>query len=159
MADTENPPQVFGNAAEVQARPFRGSEAVTVKILLPDDFRFDMALNVAQYASGAGMPFVETHVMEHGVLFLEGDGNAAARGKSRMRPGVETRRGSLPIVLTISRRAGRRLPTFTTKTSIVRCDALASHRRRRICRPRPWRTASKRELERHRLGAIEGVRR
>lgn len=42
--------------------------------LLPDDPAFDLALNVFTFAPGCGLPIVETHVMEHGLLFLEGRG-------------------------------------------------------------------------------------
>ena len=35
---------------------------------------FDMAVNIFTYQPGATLPFVETHVMEHGLLMLEGEG-------------------------------------------------------------------------------------
>ena len=33
-----------------------------------------MAVNIFKYAPGATLPFVETHVMEHGLLMLAGEG-------------------------------------------------------------------------------------
>ena len=35
---------------------------------------FDMAVNIFNYQPGAHLPFVETHIMEHGLLMLEGKG-------------------------------------------------------------------------------------
>ncbi|MEC3908633.1 (S)-ureidoglycine aminohydrolase [Tamlana sp. 2201CG12-4] len=44
--------------------------------LLPDenDLSFDMAVNIFTYSPGANLPFVETHIMEHGLIYLEGQG-------------------------------------------------------------------------------------
>lgn len=44
--------------------------------LLPDseDQSFDMAVNIFSYAPGANLPFVETHIMEHGLIYLQGQG-------------------------------------------------------------------------------------
>ena len=33
-----------------------------------------MAANIFNYKPGAYLPFVETHIMEHGFLMLEGEG-------------------------------------------------------------------------------------
>ena len=38
------------------------------------DERFDMALNVFTYDPGATLPQVEIHVMEHGLVMLDGMG-------------------------------------------------------------------------------------
>ena len=45
-----------------------------VKCLLPDDSRFDFAVNTMVYQPGAALSMVEMHVMEHGLLMLEGGG-------------------------------------------------------------------------------------
>ena len=45
-----------------------------LQVLLPDDSRFDMAVNIFTYQPGATLPFVETHIMEHGLLMLAGQG-------------------------------------------------------------------------------------
>ena len=33
-----------------------------------------MAVNIFTYNPGANLPFVETHIMEHGLLYLQGQG-------------------------------------------------------------------------------------
>ncbi len=33
-----------------------------------------MAINLFTYQAGARLPFVETHIMEHGLIMLEGEG-------------------------------------------------------------------------------------
>lgn len=68
------PPPVFGNAADVEAVPFLGNAGAMLKTLLPNDSRFDLAMNLFTYAAGATLPFVETHVMEHGLMMLGGQG-------------------------------------------------------------------------------------
>jgi len=70
----EIPPVVVGNAADVVPVAFLGNPQTMLKTLLPDDLRFDMAMNVFTFEPGAGLPFVETHVMEHGLLMLSGKG-------------------------------------------------------------------------------------
>lgn len=70
----ESPPAVFGQADKVKGQPFLGNPRALLKTLLPDDFRYDLAINIFTYQPGATLPFVETHVMEHGLLMLEGQG-------------------------------------------------------------------------------------
>jgi (S)-ureidoglycine aminohydrolase len=45
-----------------------------VKCLLPDAMNFDFAVNTMVYQPGAALSMVEMHVMEHGLLMLEGGG-------------------------------------------------------------------------------------
>ena len=45
-----------------------------VRALLPDDPAFDFAVNTMTFQPGAALPMVEIHVMEHGLLMLEGGG-------------------------------------------------------------------------------------
>ena len=45
-----------------------------VKCLLPDEPRFDFAVNTMVYQPGASLSMVEVHVMEHGLVMLEGGG-------------------------------------------------------------------------------------
>ena len=54
--------------------PFLGDKHLRLKILIPDSLATDMAVNIFTYDPGATLPFVETHVMEHGMLFLSGGG-------------------------------------------------------------------------------------
>ena len=43
--------------------------------LLPvDDLAFDMHINILGFAPGVYFPYVETHIMEHGLYMLEGQG-------------------------------------------------------------------------------------
>ena len=45
-----------------------------VRSLVPDDPAFDFRVNTMTYQPGASLPAVESHVMEHGLLMLEGGG-------------------------------------------------------------------------------------
>lgn len=65
---------VFGREEEVAGVPFLGDPAAMLQVLLPDAPGFDLAVNIFKYAPGATLPFVETHVMEHGLLMLAGEG-------------------------------------------------------------------------------------
>jgi (S)-ureidoglycine aminohydrolase len=74
LAGSEKPGVLAGAAASVPALPFLGNKGARLQVLLPDDPRFDMAVNIFTYQPGATLPFVETHVMEHGLLMLKGQG-------------------------------------------------------------------------------------
>jgi (S)-ureidoglycine aminohydrolase len=65
---------VMGTVQYVEEKPFMNNPHARLKALLPDDVRFDMAMNVFTFVPGHGLPYVETHVMEHGLLVLEGKG-------------------------------------------------------------------------------------
>ena len=71
---SERVPIVVGAEAEVAGEAFLGDGRVTVKRFLPDDAKFDMAVNTMTFKPGATLPFAETHVMEHGLLMLSGGG-------------------------------------------------------------------------------------
>ena len=51
-----------------------GNEHARLQTLLPDEMRFDLAMNIFTFAPGHSLPVVETHVMEHGLYFLQGKG-------------------------------------------------------------------------------------
>ena len=51
-----------------------GDDALQVRPLLPDTMAFDFAVNTMTYQPGAALSMVEIHVMEHGLLMLEGGG-------------------------------------------------------------------------------------
>ncbi len=70
----EVPGIVTGRADDVPGIPFLGNQKATLQTLLPDEPCFDFAMNIFTYQPGATLPFVETHVMEHGLLMLEGQG-------------------------------------------------------------------------------------
>ncbi|MBX3422739.1 MAG: (S)-ureidoglycine aminohydrolase [Pirellulaceae bacterium] len=70
----EAPPAVIGDASKVSSEPFMGDSDAQLKTLLPQDPQFDMAVNLFTFQPGATLPLVEIHVMEHGLLLLEGAG-------------------------------------------------------------------------------------
>jgi len=55
---------------------YENEPGLLMRNLLPDQENksFDMAVNIFTYKPGANLPFVETHIMEHGLLYLEGQG-------------------------------------------------------------------------------------
>jgi (S)-ureidoglycine aminohydrolase len=68
------PEVVFGDAATVPAPEYLGDPALRLQVLLPDHLSFDMAVNIFTYDPGGHLPMVETHIMEHGLLYLQGQG-------------------------------------------------------------------------------------
>jgi len=68
------PKPIIGDAAKVKGTAFLGDPAANLQVLLPDDPAFDMAVNVFAYQPGGHLPFVEVHVMEHGLIMLGGAG-------------------------------------------------------------------------------------
>lgn len=68
------PDAILGHSSDVPGEPFMGDDAARLQTLLPTDARFDMAVNVFTYQPGAALPQVEIHVMEHGLLMLNGAG-------------------------------------------------------------------------------------
>jgi (S)-ureidoglycine aminohydrolase len=68
------PRAVIGDARDVKGQPFLGDPDARLQVLLPDVPEFDLAMNVFTYQPGATLPFVETHVMEHGLMMLSGQG-------------------------------------------------------------------------------------
>ena len=44
----------------------------TTRFVEPDDLRHDMHVNIVNFEPGGLIPFLETHVMEHGLYVLEG---------------------------------------------------------------------------------------
>jgi (S)-ureidoglycine aminohydrolase len=51
-----------------------GDEDLQVRNLLPADASYDFAVNTMTYQPGASLAMTEIHVMEHGLLMLEGGG-------------------------------------------------------------------------------------
>ena len=74
LAGIPRPELVVGQTSERPGVPFLGDTDARLQTLLPDAAAFDMAVNVFTYEPGATLPFVETHVMEHGLLMLAGQG-------------------------------------------------------------------------------------
>jgi (S)-ureidoglycine aminohydrolase len=63
-----------GNEAAVVPQPLLGDSDIEVRTLLPDSPEFDFAVNTMTFRPGASLGMVEMHVMEHGLLMLEGGG-------------------------------------------------------------------------------------
>lgn len=74
LAGFDTPPVLFGDAAEVAGPPYLNDPALRLQVLLPDNLSFDMAVNIFTYDPGGHLPMVETHIMEHGLLYLQGQG-------------------------------------------------------------------------------------
>ncbi|HWA10578.1 MAG TPA: (S)-ureidoglycine aminohydrolase [Opitutaceae bacterium] len=68
------PRAIIGDAARVKGEPFLGDPNARLQVLLPDVPAFDLAMNRFTFQPGATLPFVETHIMEHGLLMLSGKG-------------------------------------------------------------------------------------
>ncbi len=68
------PAVIFGDAATVPGPDYMNDAALRLQVLLPDDHAFDMAINIFTYDPGGHLPLVETHIMEHGLLYLQGQG-------------------------------------------------------------------------------------
>ena len=68
------PPVLVDQAKDGAGRPFLGDPAARLQALLPETPAFDMAVNIFNYEPGAMLPFVESHIMEHGLLMLAGQG-------------------------------------------------------------------------------------
>lgn len=73
-SEAGSPPRLIAHEDDIASVDFLGDPHARLKTLLPDSLAADMAVNIFTYDPGATLPFVETHVMEHGMLFLEGGG-------------------------------------------------------------------------------------
>lgn len=73
LAGYPKPKIIFGKS-EGDGDTYLGDPALRLQVLLPDNFSFDMAVNIFTYDPGGHLPFVETHIMEHGLLYLQGQG-------------------------------------------------------------------------------------
>jgi (S)-ureidoglycine aminohydrolase len=65
---------VVGNEATIAPVALMGDDALRVCSLMPDGPAYDFAVNTMTYDPGAALSMVEIHVMEHGLLMLEGGG-------------------------------------------------------------------------------------
>ena len=54
------------------AMPGTDGKWATTRFVDPEDVRHDMHVNIVTFQPGAVIPFLETHVMEHGLYVLEG---------------------------------------------------------------------------------------
>jgi (S)-ureidoglycine aminohydrolase len=73
--DSVEPPHlIISNEDAVSSHPLDDDPALQVKCLLPEEMSFDFAVNTMVYQPGASLRMVEMHVMEHGLIMLEGGG-------------------------------------------------------------------------------------
>ncbi|MBY5791039.1 bifunctional allantoicase/(S)-ureidoglycine aminohydrolase [Rhizobium leguminosarum] len=70
----EPPPAIFTHEDEhaISAMPDTDGRWGTTRFIDPADVRYDMHVNIVTLEPGAVIPFMETHVMEHGLYVLEG---------------------------------------------------------------------------------------
>jgi (S)-ureidoglycine aminohydrolase len=65
---------IFSSESKVPEQPLMDDPDLIVRGLLPDTMALDFAVNTMTYQPGAALSMVEVHVMEHGLLMLEGGG-------------------------------------------------------------------------------------
>ncbi len=70
----ELPPAIFTHEDDcvMHATPDTDGRWATARFIDPSDVRYDMHLNIVTFEPGAIIPFMETHIMEHGLYVLEG---------------------------------------------------------------------------------------
>jgi (S)-ureidoglycine aminohydrolase len=68
------PYDLVGNEQKLPGETYMGFEGLILKTLLPVDTAWDMAMNIFTFPLGASLPMIETHVMEHGLVMLQGQG-------------------------------------------------------------------------------------
>jgi len=74
LGAVQAPAAILSSEDAVTSNPLGGDPDLQVKCLLPDAPAFDFAVNTMVYQPGAALSMVEMHVMEHGLLMLEGGG-------------------------------------------------------------------------------------
>ena len=75
--DGIEPPESFVSSdaqGQVVEMPGTDGRWSTTRFVDPEDMRHDMHVNIVNIEPGAHIPFLETHVMEHGLYVLEGRG-------------------------------------------------------------------------------------
>lgn len=74
LGSVEMPRGIVSHEDAVSSHPLNDDPDLQVKCLLPDEMGFDFAVNTMTYQPGAALSMVEMHVMEHGLIMLEGGG-------------------------------------------------------------------------------------
>lgn len=59
---------------DISGEVYMGDEGALLQTLIPDEFTYDMAMNIFTFQTGHSLPVTETHVMEHGLYVLGGKG-------------------------------------------------------------------------------------
>ena len=74
ISSMDQPRLIVSNEDAVSSHPLGDDPSLQVKCLLPDEMSFDFAVNTMVYQPGTSLSMVEMHVMEHGLIMLEGGG-------------------------------------------------------------------------------------
>jgi len=74
LSSVETPGALISSEDKVSSHALGDDPGLQVKCLLPDTMNFDFAVNTMVYQPGTALSMVEMHVMEHGLLMLEGGG-------------------------------------------------------------------------------------
>jgi (S)-ureidoglycine aminohydrolase len=74
LEDRDAPGMLVGRESDAPVSLLNDDPWLEVRSLIPDDPAFDFRVSTMTYQPGAGLPMVEIHVMEHGLLMLEGSG-------------------------------------------------------------------------------------
>lgn len=73
--ESVEPPRIIISSEDVvSSQALNDDPDLQVKCLLPDEHNFDFAVNTMTFQPGAALSMVEMHVMEHGLIMLEGGG-------------------------------------------------------------------------------------
>jgi len=70
----QEPRDIIGNERKIAGEAYMDLPELILKKLIPDEPAWDMAMNIFTFPPGYSLPVIETHVMEHGLYFLEGQG-------------------------------------------------------------------------------------
>ena len=74
LSSSPTPEILIGHESTTSPTALGGDPDLQVRSLLPDNPAFDFAVNTMTYQPGAALSMVEVHIMEHGLLMLEGGG-------------------------------------------------------------------------------------
>jgi (S)-ureidoglycine aminohydrolase len=74
IPSVSSPEVLVGHEEKTLSVPLNDDPDLQVRSLLPSTASFDFAVNTMTYQPGAALSMVEVHVMEHGLLMLEGGG-------------------------------------------------------------------------------------
>lgn len=65
---------IVSKISDHETTPLKDDDRLMLQKLLPEDQTFDCEINVMDFLPGTGLPYVEIHHMEHGLLLLNGSG-------------------------------------------------------------------------------------
>jgi (S)-ureidoglycine aminohydrolase len=74
LPSVDAPYLIVSSEDDVSSHPLGDDPDLQVRCLLPDQMNFDFAVNTMTFKPGASLKMVEMHVMEHGLIMLEGAG-------------------------------------------------------------------------------------